>query len=312
MKNNFFGKDLITVEGLTQADTEYLISCAENMKKLVSKKGGDRRLEGKLLAALFYEPSSRTFSSFITAMQRLGGGIIPLNGMSNTSSSKGESIEDTARVFSAYADALVIRHEIPGTPKKVADNSSVPVINAGDGPTGEHPSQALLDLFTIKEHFGKIEGLNIVMVGDLAHYRGVNSLSKILAVYPDIRINFIAPEILKIHDDLRKYLKDKKVDFSEGTDLGKIINEADVLNITRLKKEYLDEKVYQQLQGSYKVDMKTVSKMKKNSMIIHNLPRLWEVDPLVDSDPRALYFRTQVKNGLCMRMAILDQLLRNR
>jgi aspartate carbamoyltransferase catalytic subunit len=310
VKNNLFAKDLCSVETLGKKDVEDLLENADKMKKLVETKGGDRRLEGKIMAALFYEPSSRTFSSFVTSMQRLGGGIIPHNGMSNTSASKGESIEDTTKVFSAYADVIVIRHYEPGIPKKAADCTDVPILNAGDGPTGEHPSQALLDLYTIREKFGEINGLTIVMVGDLAHYRGVNSLAKVLALYPKSKIRFVSPKILKINDALRKYLISNKVNFSEHENLNEVISEADVLNVTRLKKEYLDDDVYKELSGSYVIDLKTVDRMKKDSIIIHNLPRLWEVAKEVDVDPRAVYFSHQVKNGMYMRMAILDAIFR--
>ncbi len=179
MKNNFYRKSLVKVGFLTRDDIFYLFSKTDEMVSLVKKRGGDERLKGKIMAALFYEPSSRTFSSFITAMQRLGGGVIPLNGMRNTSVDKGETLEDTARVFSSYADIIVMRHNEIGSAEKIEKYATVPVINAGDG-SGEHPTQALLDAYTISKHFAKFEDLTVGLVGDLLYGRTVHSLAQVL------------------------------------------------------------------------------------------------------------------------------------
>lgn len=312
MKNNFSDKDLVTVDSLGRSDLDLVISKACEMENLVEKYGGSNILKGKILAALFYEPSSRTFSSFIAAMQRLGGGIIPLNNMTNTSVVKGETFEDTIRVFSAYADVIVIRHGEVGAPQKAAKITSVPIINAGDGSAGEHPSQGLIDLYTIWKIFHKIENLHIVMVGDLAHYRGVNSLAKLLANYKKVKISFVSHNILKINDNLKNALLQKKVEFYEYEKLDDVISQADVLNVTRVKKEYMTDELYEKVKSAYIVNSATLAKMKKNSIIIHNLPRINEITPDVDLDPRAVYFHYQVRNGLYMRMALLDLILNNK
>ncbi|MBM3283752.1 aspartate carbamoyltransferase, partial [Candidatus Gottesmanbacteria bacterium] len=282
MNNRFFGHDLISVDSLKRDDVELLFQETGKMEKLVKDKGGDKKLEGKIIAALFYEPSSRTFSSFITAIQRLGGGFIPLNGMMNTSVAKGESFADTVKVFSAYSDLLVIRHPQEGTPKLAAEYSNVPVINAGDGSTGEHPTQALVDLYTIKEHFGEVNKLQILMVGDLAHYRPTNSLAKLLTLYPDIQLSFAAPEQVSLPKHIREFLAERKISFREYTDYKKILPQVDVLYVTRVKKEYMSEELYRQVQGSYIIDRSVVECMKNNSIIMHCLPRVGEIETSVD------------------------------
>lgn len=306
--NNYFNKSIISVENITKEDVDVLFERADEMKKLVEEKGGDDRLKNKILAALFYEPSSRTFSSFVTAIQRMGGGFIPLNGMTHTSVAKGETLEDTVRVFSAYANVLVIRHPEPGSVDTAAKFAYKPVINAGDG-INEHPTQALIDLYTIQKSFGKIDGLHILIIGDLAHYRPTNSLSKLLALYPNIKISFVSPTQVPIRENLRKYLKDRKVSFIESNDFQTLLPEIDVLYVTRVKKEYMNEELYRQIKGSYTVDKKVMGKMKKESIVMHCLPRIDEISHEVDNDPRAVYFSQQVVNGLYVRMAILDLIL---
>lgn len=310
INGHFYGQNIISVEQFSKDDIETVFQLTTQYKKGIEEGSVYADLSGKILAALFYEPSSRTFSSFIAAMQRLGGGFIPLSNMANTSSAKGESIEDTVRVFSKYADALVVRHFEAGVPEMMSRYAEVPVINAGDGATGEHPTQALLDAYTIKDNFGVLDGLNIVMVGDLAHYRGVNSLAKLMTLYPKTKLYFVSPPVLKITNSLRTYLKKRKATFFELEDLNKVIKLVDVLNVTRLKKEYISEHLYKQLQNSYVIDIKTINRMKKKSIIIHNLPRIWEIVREVDRDERAVYLSRQVRNGLFIRMALLRLILK--
>lgn len=309
MKNNFYQKSFTTVNNLTASDVSLVFRRANAMKHLVEKKGGDNRLKRKMLAALFFEPSTRTFSSFITAMQRLGGGIIPLNGMNNTSISKGETLPDTARVFSQYADVLVIRHPEPGSVQIAAENATIPVINGGDG-VGEHPTQALIDSYTIFQTFGKLDSLHILMIGDLAHYRPTNSLSKLLALYPFIKLSFATPSQVPLPADVRKYLKDRNVKFTEYTQFTALLPDIDVLYVTRVKREYMSDQLYQQIKGSYVVDKKIASKMKKKSIIMHCLPRIDEIAREVDEDHRSIYMNRQIRNGLYVRMALLDLILR--
>lgn len=306
-----YGKSLVTVDSLSLSDVDSLFQKADIMRKIVTEKGATDSLKGKVMAALFYEPSSRTFSSFITAMQRLGGGIVPLNGMSHTSVVKGETLEDTVRVFSNYADAIVMRHPDPGSVELASRFATKPVINAGDG-INEHPTQALIDLYTIQQQLGRIDGLHILMIGDLGHYRPTNSLSKLLALYPNVTLSLATPSQVPIQDGVRKYLQQKNVTFAEYTDFKDLIPTADVLYVTRVKKEYMSEELYKKVKGSYIVDKSVVDKMKKKSLVMHCLPRIDEIHTDVDSDPRSIYLTHQVANGLYVRMAILEAILKNK
>lgn len=309
MKINFFKKSFVSVESLTLGDVSLVLQRADEMEKLVQEKGGDDRLKNKIMAALFYEPSSRTFSSFISAIQRLGGGIIPLNGMSHTSVIKGETIQDTVRVFSSYADVIVMRHPDPGSVRMASKYSYIPVINAGDG-IGEHPTQALIDLYTIKKTLGKIDDLHILMIGDLAHYRPTNSLSKLLALFKGVKLSLATPKQVPIQEEVRKYLKKHNVAFKEYSEFQNLLPTADVLYITRVKKEYMSESLYKAVKGSYVVNAAMIASMKTKSIIMHCLPRVDEIDTDVDKDNRSIYLTNQVRNGLYVRMALLDLILR--
>lgn len=308
MQNNFFGKSIVSVDSISQEDLFLLYSKTKEMKNLVKEKGGDNRLNGKVMAALFFEPSTRTFSSFITSMQRLGGGIIPLNGMQNTSIAKGETLLDTVKVFSHYADILVIRHSEPGSVSLAAKYAFKPVVNAGDG-INEHPTQALIDIITIKEIFGRINNLHILIIGDLAHYRPTNSLAKLLALFPGIKLSLASPTQVSMQDSIRQYLKQKKVNFKEYTNFIDILSTVDVLYVTRVKKEYMSEELYREIKGSYIVNKTIVKKMKKNSIIMHCLPRIDEIPTEVDADSRSVYLTKQLGNSLYVRMALLDLIL---
>ncbi len=308
MNNPIFRKHILNANQFTKVDIDYVVELTGRMKHIVETEGGIDLLKHKILAALFYEPSSRTFSSFITAIQRLGGGFIPLNNMDNTSVKKGESFPDTIQTFSNYADVLVIRHPEIGAVAKVAEFSNKPILNAGDG-IGEHPTQCFQDIFTMKSSLGKVDGLHIVMVGDLGHYRNVNSLAKGLVHYKNIKITFVSPSQVKIQEELREFLKDHHLNFSECESLAEVIADADVLYVTRVKKEYMTEELYSQIQGKYIIDKKIVEQMKKNSIIMHPFPRLGEIAVEVDQDIRAVYIREQMKNGMYTRMALLASVL---
>lgn len=308
MKNNFFNKDIVTVDTLTLSDIDLLFARTKEIKKLVREKGGDDRLKGKILASLFFEPSTRTFSSFISAIQRLGGGIIPLNGMINTSIAKGETLPDTVRVFSHYADVLVIRHPEPGSVEMASNYAFKPVINAGDG-INEHPTQALIDLVTIKEVFIEMNNLHILLMGDLAHYRPTNSLAKLLALYPGITLSLVTPKQVPIQNNIRQYLQDKKVNFHEYPEFANILKTVDILYVTRVKKEYMSEELYREIKGSYIVNKSIVKQMKKKSIVMHCLPRIDEIDTEVDTDDRSVYLTKQLSNSLYVRMALLDLIL---
>ncbi len=309
MKNNFSGKDVISVDNWSRDDLDLLFEKTNEMKKLVEEKGGDLRLKGKMMSALFYEPSSRTYSSFITSMQRLGGGIIPLSGMSNTSVAKGETLKDTVRVFSAYSDVLDIRHPDAGSLKLAAEYAPKPVINAGEGAIGEHPTQAFIDLYTIKQKFGKIDGLHILIIGDLAHYRPTNSLIMALTKYKNITLSLATPKQVPIQENIRKFVRDHEVNFSEYNEFNTLLPKADVLYVTRVKKEYMSESLYNKIIGSYIINKSIIKEMKSESIILHCLPRINELNENIDDDPRSLYFRDQLQNGLYVRMALLDLIL---
>jgi aspartate carbamoyltransferase catalytic subunit len=274
---------------------------------------GRRRLmashNGYVMATMFYEPSTRTRLSFEFAAERLG---IRVRGTENaaefSSAAKGETIEDTTRVVAGYADAIVMRHKENGAAERAAAVSLVPIINAGDG-TGEHPTQALLDLYTIRREVGRLEGLQFVAIGDLKHGRTIRSLVQLLALYPKNHITFVAPEHMQIGDDIKQYLKKHKVEFIETDDMPTALKTADVIYQTRVQKERHAES-QQSGNGQDKdfiIDKTRLGIMKKKAVIMHPLPRVNEIAPEVDSDPRALYFE-QAKNGLYVRMALLDMI----
>lgn len=304
----FSGKDILDASQFSSKDIEIVFKTADEMKKLVTSKGGSKILKHKVMAPLFFEPSSRTFSSFSAGMLRLDGDVIPLPNMGTTSVVKGESFEDTIKVFSSYSDILVIRHPEKGSVAKAAEITDLPVINAGDG-ISEHPTQGLYDLYTINETLGKTNNLNIVFFGELGRYRPVNSLAKLASLYPNNKISFVSPDEGKISSDLREYLNSKKAKFSEHSNIENVIGDADILYVTRVKKEFMSEELYKKIQGKYVVDRKTLAKMKKKSMIMHALPRIDEISVEIDPDPRAVYLRSQVKNGMYVRMALLALVL---
>jgi aspartate carbamoyltransferase catalytic subunit len=287
-----------------------LIETTQEMEKVVSS-GGTSQFHGRIMATLFYEPSTRTRFSFETAMQRLGGSVISTENAAEFSSvAKGETLEDTVRILNGYADVLVIRHYEVGSAKRAASVSRIPVINAGDGP-GQHPTQALLDLYTIHKEIGAIDGLRIAMVGDLAQGRTVRSLAYLLSKFQNIKIYFVAPSLLRMKDDILDHLREKQVWFTEETDLNKVLPEVNVVYQTRIQKERFGDRLadYEQCRGVYVINSESLQLMKANAIVMHPLPRLDEIAMEVDSDPRAAYFR-QAQNGLYVRMALLSMVLR--
>lgn len=292
---------ILSVDQFDRESLDAIFASAQQMKKLVAESSGDDRYARHVSANLFYEPSTRTSSSFAAAMYRLGGDVISINDVQYSSVSKGETLEDTVRTLGQYADVIVLRHPEVGAAKRAAAVSEVPIINAGDG-VGEHPTQALLDLFTILEEKGSIDGLTITLLGDLKNGRTVHSLAKLLNHY-DINLRFVAPESLAFPDDLVAGLKNKP-EISESLD--NFIAETDVLYVTRVQKERFEsEEEYSAVKDAYVIDNSTLEKMMQDSAILHPLPRVNEISPEVDTDPRAAYFR-QMRNGLFVRMALID------
>jgi aspartate carbamoyltransferase len=303
----FYGKDILTVAQFTRDDIEYVFGVAEAMRTMVAHVGTFDLLKGKILANLFYEPSTRTQSSFMAAMQRLGGSVIPISGVAYSSVSKGESLPDTVRTLECYADVIVLRHHEQGAAAIAAAAARKPIINAGDGP-GEHPTQALLDLFTIREELGRIDGLTVTMLGDLKYGRTVHSLSRLLSLF-GATLNFVSPESLKMPPGVVDELRTRGARFFEHASLDGVLPESDVLYVTRVQKErFEDLEVYEKLKHAFVVTPETMKRAKPKMALMHPLPRVGEISPEVDADPRAAYFR-QMECGLYVRMALLAMVL---
>lgn len=269
----------------------------------------ERTLEGKIMASLFYEPSTRTRFSFESAMLRLGGNVITTeNAKEFSSAAKGETIEDTVKIINFYADIIVLRHFEEGTAKRAAAVSDIPVINGGDGP-GQHPTQALLDLYTIQKEVGKVDGVSIALVGDLKHGRTIRSLSYLLGKYHNVTIYFVAPSALRVGQDIKDYLDKHSITYHETDDLATVIDIVDVIYQTRIQKErFKSDDEYKRYKGYYQIDLKMANKMKPKAVIMHPLPRVDEILPEVDDSPKAVYFK-QAKYGVLVRMALLEMLL---
>ncbi len=302
------GKNILSVD---QFDTELISKIfdrAREMRAMVNTVGGVDLLKGRVLAALFYEPSTRTSSSFIAAMERLGGSVIPITqGVKFSSVSKGETLADTVRTLEQYADAIVLRHPQVGAANLAGDYAHIPVLNAGDG-AGEHPTQALLDLFTIREELGTLNGLKVAMIGDLKNGRTVHSLTKLLLHY-NVSLRFVSPEILRMPLKIMNKVIDAGVNIRETHDVADVIENADVLYVTRVQKErFGDLAQYEEVKDHYVITSELIERAKEKMIIMHPLPRVGEIHYAVDNDPRAAYFR-QVKNGMYIRMALLAAVL---
>lgn len=287
----------------------YLFEVTEKMEQVVAG-GGITDYQNRIMATLFYEPSTRTRLSFETAMHRLGGRVISTENAAEFSSvAKGETLEDTVRIMSGYSDVIVLRHYEVGAAKRAAAVSRVPVINAGDGP-GQHPTQALLDLYTIRKEIHFLDGLRIAMVGDLAQGRTVRSLAYLLSKFRDVKMHFVAPPLLKMKEDILQHLDEQRVWYREETSLEKVLPEVDVVYQTRIQKERFGDRIadYERCRGVYVVNENSLRRMKPNAIVMHPLPRLDEIAISVDQDPRAAYFR-QAQNGLYVRMALLTMVL---
>jgi aspartate carbamoyltransferase catalytic subunit len=288
---------------------QQLFEVTGKMEQVVAA-GGISEFHNRIMATLFYEPSTRTRFSFETAMHRLGGRVISTeNAGEFSSAAKGETLEDTIRIINGYADVIVIRHYELGSAQRAAGVSRVPIINAGDG-AGQHPTQALLDLYTIRKEIGAIDGIRIAMVGDLAQGRTVRSLAYLLSKFQDVKIFFVAPPLLKMKEDILEHLRERKVWYREESDLDKVLPEVDVVYQTRIQKERFADRLadYEKCRGVYVLTRHSLNLMKPRAIIMHPLPRLDEISMEVDADSRAAYFR-QAQNGLYVRMALLSLLL---
>lgn len=305
--NGFYGQDIISVSQFDRTRLDFILEIGNEMKILVERFGSADLLRGKILANLFYEPSTRTSSSFMAAMLRLGGQVIPINNVQYSSVTKGESLPDTVRTLESYSDVIVIRHPEVGSAAMAARYASKPVINAGDG-VGEHPTQALLDLYTIVEALGSVHGLKVAMVGDLKFGRTVHSLTKLLVNYP-VEFVFVSPEILRMPKDVLDVVDASGHRYEEREDVHEIIGGVDVLYVTRVQKErFTDLAEYDTVKDRYVVDPELMIRAQERMIVMHPLPRVNEISYAVDSDPRAAYFR-QMRNGMYIRMALLAAVL---
>lgn len=310
--NKFHLDDVIESQQFDRETLGAIFEVAREMEKIEKNSMGRRSeiLKGYLMATLFYEPSTRTRLSFESAMKRLGGEVLTTeNAREFSSAAKGETLEDTIRTVEGYSDIIVMRHFESGAARRAAMTASIPIINAGDGP-GQHPTQALLDVYTIEREIGKLDGIKVALVGDLAYGRTVRSLAHLLAMYHDVKIYFVSPDVVKMKDDIKDYLTSMGVQWEESADLIEVASECDVVYQTRIQRERFGERVdlYEEARGKYIVDMSIVNAMQKHAVVMHPLPRLDEITVDVDADPRAAYFR-QAKNGLYIRMALLKLLL---
>ncbi|XP_055817441.1 aspartate carbamoyltransferase, chloroplastic [Solanum dulcamara] len=303
--------DIIESQQFDRETLSAIFEVAREMEKIEKKSmGRSEILKGYLMATLFYEPSTRTRLSFESAMKRLGGEVLTTeNAREFSSAAKGETLEDTIRTVEGYSDIIVMRHFESGAARRAASTASIPIINAGDGP-GQHPTQALLDVYTIEREIRKLDGIKVALVGDLAYGRTVRSLAHLLAKYQDVKIYFVSPDVVKMKDDIKDYLTSMGVQWEESADLIEVASKCDVVYQTRIQRERFGERVdlYEEARGKYIVDMSIVNAMQKHAVVMHPLPRLDEITVDVDADPRAAYFR-QAKNGLYIRMALLKLLL---
>ena len=276
------------------------------------KNDNTKILRNKVMASLFYEPSTRTRFSFELAMLKLGGHVISTENAKEFSSvAKGETLEDTIRVVNSYADVIVLRHFEKGSAKKASLVSRVPVINAGDGP-GEHPTQALLDLYTIYKKFKKIDGLSIALCGDLKYSRTLHSLVYILSLYKNIKFYLVSPPQLRLPRELKNYMDSQGMSYEELNAIGPIISKAHIFSQTRVQKERFSKvSHYEKVKNSVVISPELISKMRKDAIIMHPLPRNDEIPVEIDNDPRAVYF-DQIGHGLLIRAALLKLILTNK
>ncbi len=300
------GKNIISIEDFSREEIDKVLSVSEKMISHI--KNGTSICKGKILATLFFEPSTRTRMSFESAMLRLGGNVVGFADAKATSVKKGEILTDTIRMAAAYSDIITVRHPSEGAARVSANASEVPVINAGDG-GHQHPTQTILDLFTIMKEKGKIEGLNIGLFGDLKYGRTVHSLAYALSLFEGVKIYCISPEQLRMPKYVLKNLAKKNIHVIEESKIEKAIPGLDVVYATRIQKErFGSEKEYLDVKSSTLIDKKVMSLAKKDMILMHPLPRVDEISYEVDSDPRAVYFK-QAAYGVPTRMALITLVL---
>ena len=306
MNFSFKGRDIISIKDFSRDEIDYICDVATSMKDLYEGKV-PRPLNGEILASLFYEPSTRTRLSFESAMIKLGGNVIGFSDPTWSSAVKGENLSDSIKCIQSYCDVMVIRHKLEGSSKVASEIANVPIICGGSG-TKEHPTQALLDMTTIKSEFKEIDGLKIALAGDLKYGRTVKSLAYALSLY-DVELFFVSPSLLKVRSEVLKSLDDAKIKYTELENVDDIIDKVDVVYATRIQKErFPDEAEYKQVSGSYKFDVNLMKKAKEHMVLMHPLPRVDEITFEVDELPSAIYFK-QAYYGVLTRMALLGLVL---
>ena len=298
-------KNIISAKQFSKEEVENILARAEMFENGCKNNKVEKLLEGKIVACIFFEPSTRTRLSFETAAIKLGASVISAENAGISSSAyKGETIEDTTRMLCSYADAIVMRHPKDGAAEAAAQVATKPILNAGDG-ANQHPSQGLLDLYTINKKYGRLDDLTITFVGDLLNSRTLHSLVPLLVMYKNNKFNFISPKELKLLSSFTQELKDKGIIFSESENLDEVLSETDALYMTRVQKERFSNVAdYEKVKDTFILKVENLKKMKKDTIIMHPLPRVNEIEVEVDQDPRAAYFR-QAQNGLYVRMALL-------
>jgi len=303
---NFKNRDIISSKDFSREELEFIFDVSQEAKEKPEKFRNV--LESRIISMIFFEPSTRTYQSFQSSAKSLGCDLIGFSEPTSSSyAGKGESFHDTVKIFENYSDCIILRHPAAGSAKFAAEISKKPVINAGSG-FQEHPTQAMLDLFTIRSEFGKIDSLNIGLVGDLRYGRTVPSLCYSLSNF-DVQLNFVAPDTLQIRPEVEEFLKNKGIEFTKQSNLDDLINDLDVLYATRLQKErFVDPTEYFKLKGSYRIALDTVKSAKENMIILHPLPRVDEISTDVDKTKFAKYFE-QARNGLFVRTALLSLIL---
>lgn len=300
-------RHVISVHDLSAEEIIHILDEAEGMVDIAKGLAVDDRLKGKVLASIFFEPSTRTRLSFETAMSRLGGAVIGFAGTEATSVVKGETLADTIRMVSGYADAVVLRHPHEGAAKLATEFSGVPILNAGDG-AGQHPTQTLLDLFTIRTEMGRLTNLNISLVGDLRYGRTVHSLAYALSKFGN-KINLVSPEGLEMPSEVIQHLEDSGQFGTACHSAEEVIAETDILYVTRIQKERFPDPVeYEKVAGKYRIDPPLVAQGSESMIVMHPLPRINEITPEVDAMPQAKYF-VQAFNAVPVRMALLSMVI---
>ncbi len=304
--NSFSLNNIVSIADISRSDIETVLEKAKELEKMDKRKKA-KILENRVVASLFFEPSTRTRLSFETAIQNLGGRVIGFADPGVSSFKKGETLSDTIKMIERYADIIVMRHFIEGAARRAAEISRVPIINAGDG-ANQHPTQTLLDLYTIQKAFGKIDGITIGLLGDLKYGRTVHSLAYALAKFKNTKIYCIAPDSLKMPSEIIEDVKNKAT-VIETSNLDEVLPELDVLYATRIQKErFADEKEYDKVKDAFVLDKSILEKTKPNFKIMHPLPRVNEIKTELDLTKAALYFE-QAANGVPVREALLSMLV---